>query len=407
MSSNNVAVSVRNLSKSYQIAHNAANHTTLGEVLFSRLKKPLQQVEREEFWALKDLSFDIKRGDVVGIIGRNGAGKSTLLKILSQITEPTRGKVELYGRVGSLLEVGTGFHAELTGRENIFLNGSVLGMQRREIQRQFDAIVAFAGVEKFLDTPVKRYSSGMSVRLAFAVAAHLEPEIMIVDEVLSVGDADFQQKCLGKISEIAASGRTVLFVSHHLHTVTNLCNVGLVLANGQFVFQGQSEEAVHLYMQSLSRRTRYDDAPEHRAGSGEYRVITAAPAKAVFDSNEPKVFRFRAEQRGAPTKGLIMRARVVSDVGNPLVYCDSRFVNEWLAEGEAVEGEFCFTTPWLPPGDYWLDLMLASPLNDVDIYEKACSFTISPVLPYHYTAGEEVLSRGLMLADFTWKSQAV
>lgn len=234
MSSKDLAVSVRGLSKSYTIAHNAEKHTTLGEAMLHRLKNPLQRLDKETFWALKDLDFDIEQGDVVGIIGRNGAGKSTLLKILSQITEPTKGEIKLFGRVGSLLEVGTGFHPELTGRENIFLNGAILGMRKSEIQRQFDAIVDFAEVDQFLDTPVKRYSSGMYVRLAFAVAAHLNPEILIVDEVLAVGDAQFQKKCLGKMGEVSREGgKTVLFVSHNMAAVRELCNSVILLQKGR------------------------------------------------------------------------------------------------------------------------------------------------------------------------------
>ena len=203
----------------------------------------------EEFWALKDVSFELRQGDVVGIVGRNGAGKSTLLKILSRITEPTSGRIEINGRIASLLEVGTGFHAELTGRENIFLNGAILGMSRAEIRRKFDEIVAFSEVEKFLDTPVKRYSSGMYVRLAFAVAAHLEPEILIVDEVLAVGDAAFQKKCLGKMQEVSQNqGRTVLFVSHHIASVQLLCNRGLLLAQGQVQKFGSTAEVVESYL---------------------------------------------------------------------------------------------------------------------------------------------------------------
>ena len=194
--------------------------------------------KRETFWALKDISFEVKDGEVLGIIGRNGAGKSTLLKILSRITKPTTGSADVYGRVGSLLEVGTGFHPELTGRENIFLNGAILGMTRREIQRRFDEIVAFAEVEQFLDTPVKRYSSGMYMRLAFAVAAHLEPEILVVDEVLAVGDAAFQKKCLGKMSDVAHSGRTVLFVSHNLAAVERICDTAVFLQNGRIAATG-------------------------------------------------------------------------------------------------------------------------------------------------------------------------
>jgi homopolymeric O-antigen transport system ATP-binding protein len=202
----------------------------------------------EEFWALRDVSFEVRRGEVVGVIGRNGAGKSTLLKVLSRITEPSAGRVTIEGRVASLLEVGTGFHPELTGRENIFLNGAILGMTQAEIRRKFDQIVAFAEVERFLDTPVKRYSSGMYVRLAFAVAAHLEPEIIIVDEVLAVGDAEFQKKCLGKMSEIAGAGRTVLFVSHNMASIQALCPRSLFLASGMLIGSGPSEEIVATYL---------------------------------------------------------------------------------------------------------------------------------------------------------------
>ncbi|NCW26792.1 MAG: ABC transporter ATP-binding protein [Verrucomicrobia bacterium] len=208
---------------------------------------------KEEFWALKDVSFEVKRGEVVGIIGRNGAGKSTLLKILSRITEPTEGRVTLRGRVASLLEVGTGFHPELTGRENIFLNGAILGMSKAEIRKKFDEIVAFAEVERFLDTPVKRYSSGMYVRLAFAVAAHLEPEILVVDEVLAVGDAEFQKKCLGKMKDVATGGRTVLFVSHNMHAVRRLCSSGIFLQSGRLMQKGELEPIVRMYEGSFQQ----------------------------------------------------------------------------------------------------------------------------------------------------------
>ena len=243
-----VAVSVRGLSKAYTIAHNAEKHTTAGEALMHRLKNPLAKLETETFWALKDVDFDIQKGDVVGIIGRNGAGKSTLLKILSRITEPTTGQIDLYGRVGSLLEVGTGFHPELTGRENVYLNGAILGMAKSEIARQFDAIVDFSGTEQFLDTPVKRYSSGMYVRLAFAVAAHLNPEILIVDEVLAVGDAEFQKKCMGKMQDVAESGRTVLFVSHNTQAISTLTQSCLYLKQGEPKFFGPTEETLGIYL---------------------------------------------------------------------------------------------------------------------------------------------------------------
>src|SRR6185436_19287237 len=222
-------IRVENLSKQYTIGAKTEPYATLRESIVRAARKPIDMVRRNgkaentKFWALKDVNFDVMPGEVVGIIGRNGAGKSTLLKVLSRITEPTTGRVELYGRVGSLLEVGTGFHPELTGRENIFMNGAILGMRRRDIARQFDPIVEFAEVEKFIDTPVKRYSSGMYVRLAFAVAAHLEPEILVIDEVLAVGDAAFQKKCLGRMRDVASTGRTVIFVSHNMAAVSSLC----------------------------------------------------------------------------------------------------------------------------------------------------------------------------------------
>jgi lipopolysaccharide transport system ATP-binding protein len=249
MSKSDIAVSVRGLSKAYTIAHNDERQVTLAEQMLHRLRNPFKRAQTETFWALKDVEFDIKKGDVVGIIGRNGAGKSTLLKILSRITEPTAGEIRLYGRVGSLLEVGTGFHPELTGRENIYLNGQILGMRRKEIDKQFDAIVAFAEIEKFLDTPVKRYSSGMYVRLAFSVAAHLNPEILIVDEVLAVGDSAFQKRCLGKMQEVSRDeGRTVIFVSHNMGAITRLCNRAITLERGRLKFQGWPDEAVNAYL---------------------------------------------------------------------------------------------------------------------------------------------------------------
>ena len=250
MSSSDIAVSICNLSKAYTIAHDLEEHTTLAETIISRLKNPLRRARTETFWALKDVSFDIKKGEVVGIIGRNGAGKSTLLKILCRITEPTTGEIELFGRVGSLLEVGTGFHPELTGRENVYLNGAILGMAKSEIKKQFDAIVDFAGVEQFLDTPVKRYSSGMYVRLAFAVAAHLNSEILIIDEVLAVGDMKFQAKCLGKMHDVATGGRTVLFVSHNLGAVSTLTHSCAYLEKGVLKFVGATQDAIKQYAEA-------------------------------------------------------------------------------------------------------------------------------------------------------------
>lgn len=277
-------IEVSNLSKAFIISHegNKESYTSLRDVMSKRTKKlfsfsksPI--ISREKFWALNDVNFEIEQGDRVGIIGRNGAGKSTLLKILSRITEPTKGSIKICGRVASLLEVGTGFHPELTGRENIFLNGAILGMGRNEIKRKFDEIVDFSGVEKFLDTPVKRYSSGMYVRLAFAVAAHLEPEILIVDEVLAVGDAEFQKKCLGKMKEVSGTeGRTVLFVSHNMAAVKTLCNKGIVLSKGTKSFEGTAGEAVNFYQAAGQYNDRFDFEEENLAeapGNDNIRVV--------------------------------------------------------------------------------------------------------------------------------------
>ncbi len=261
-----------------------------------------KHLKAEEFWALKDISFDLEQGQAVGIIGKNGAGKSTLLKILSRITEPTKGKAVIRGRVSSLLEVGTGFHPELTGRENIFLNGTILGMTRKEVRTKFDEIVAFSGIEDFLDTPVKRYSSGMSVRLAFSVAAHLEPEIMIIDEVLAVGDADFQKKCIGKMGEVTRSGRTILFVSHNMAAVQSLCDHGILLSDGQIEYQGEVQECVKKYFEKgissasqipiLERTDRQGDGPVRVK---EVRVIVDKQETQPIRTGNNVIFRFELD----------------------------------------------------------------------------------------------------------------
>ena len=252
------AITVEGLSKRYRIGQYHSAYGTLRDSIsdaVGRLKKRELKSHYEEIWALKDVSFEVAEGGVLGIVGRNGAGKSTLLKILTRITTPTEGRATLRGHVGSLLEVGTGFHPELTGRENVYLNGSVLGMKRREIARKFDEIVEFSGVQAFIDTPVKRYSSGMSVRLAFAVAAHLEPEVLLVDEVLAVGDAEFQRRCLGRMEELSNSGRTVLFVSHQMQSVAQLCDRALQLEDGRIVDDGPAEEVVARYLQKVGGST--------------------------------------------------------------------------------------------------------------------------------------------------------
>jgi lipopolysaccharide transport system ATP-binding protein len=270
----NLAIRVENVGKKYRIGTKKTDQLTMREAMMEFAKSPIRRFSRgsgsqpttkyKEIWALKDVSFDVKVGEVVGVIGSNGAGKSTLFKILSRITKPTTGLIDIYGRVGSLLEVGTGFHQELTGRENVYLNGTILGMQRTEIERRFDEIVAFSGIEKFIDTPVKFYSSGMYVRLAFSVAAHLEAEIMLVDEVLSVGDLEFRQKCLRKIDELAGGGRTVLFISHNLTAVKALCERAMWLVDGHIAAEGEASTVVDLFSkdfhdtQSIQTRTKIE-----------------------------------------------------------------------------------------------------------------------------------------------------
>jgi lipopolysaccharide transport system ATP-binding protein len=280
-----IVIRAERLSKLYKIGVLKQRHDTLRDQLvhsvkslFSRNGRYSHQLPPESsidtIWALRDLSFEVKQGEVVGLVGRNGAGKSTLLKILSRITEPTSGRAEIYGRVGSLLEVGTGFHAELTGRENVYLNGAILGMRRAEINRKFDEIVAFAETEKFIDTPVKRYSSGMYVRLAFAVAAHLEPEILVVDEVLAVGDVAFQKKCLGKMADIARQGRTVLFVSHNMAAVQGLCSRACLLSAGQIIGEGLPTEVVRRYVAETSQASLASlEERKDRQGTGKIRFV--------------------------------------------------------------------------------------------------------------------------------------
>jgi lipopolysaccharide transport system ATP-binding protein len=283
-------IRVENLSKQYRIGARQAPYLTLRESIISAARSPLNwfrrngHSEQDTIWALKDVNFEVMPGEVVGIIGRNGAGKSTLLKILSRITEPTTGQVDLYGRVGSLLEVGTGFHAELSGRENIYLNGAILGMKRSEIDQKFDEIVAFAEVEKFIDTPVKHYSSGMHMRLAFAVAAHLEPEVLVVDEVLAVGDAVFQQKCIGKMRQVATLGRTVLFVSHNMAAIRSLCSRVCVINKGVLVSDNGVDEGISAYT-SLTRVEASDTWK--RMGKKEGAALMIESVRALLTGRQP------------------------------------------------------------------------------------------------------------------------
>jgi lipopolysaccharide transport system ATP-binding protein len=305
-----VIIQSEGLGKKYRIGHRSPQvHVALRDVLAQQghnLLRSLRDVvagraliegdRHEDFWALRDVNFEIRRGDVVGIIGRNGAGKSTLLKVLSRITEPSEGRLTIHGRIASLLEVGTGFHPDLTGRENIYLNGAILGMNRSEIRRKFDEIVSFAGIEKFLDTPVKRYSSGMYVRLAFSVAAHLEPEILVVDEVLAVGDAEFQQKCLGKMHDVAGEGRTVLFVSHNMNAVASLCQKGILLQNGTVHHSGAIKDVIDVYASDNQSTALYADLHEsERRRNSRKPIFTEIKISGTDDNYITNGGKFRVD----------------------------------------------------------------------------------------------------------------
>lgn len=327
MAETDIVIRAENLSKLYMIGQQQAErHSTLRDKMSASFRsvfngKTATQKAEEEFWALKDISFEINRGDVVGIIGRNGAGKSTLLKILSRITEPSKGRVSIEGRVASLLEVGTGFHPELTGRENIFLNGAILGMTRAEIRRKFDEIVAFSEIERFLDTPVKRYSSGMYVRLAFAIAAHLEPEIIVIDEVLAVGDAEFRKKCLGKMNDLATGdGRTVLFVSHDISAITTLTHRCLLLRQGQIQFDGPTSEATALYMSDRQQAGHYINSdtskPFPRIESVEVKTSETGEVQASGKPMEIKITIAHPQ----PIRGACLSFQIINQLQQPATH---------------------------------------------------------------------------------------
>lgn len=367
----NIAIKTSGLGKKYLIGHQAERATTLRDSLaqsaaamrrnLGRTLKGQQLLagdEIEEFWALRDLDFEIPRGDVMGIVGRNGAGKSTLLKILSRITDPTTGRVEINGRVASLLEVGTGFHPELTGRENIFLNGAILGMSRAEIRRKLDEIVAFSGVEKFLDTPVKRYSSGMSVRLAFSVAAHLEPEILIVDEVLAVGDAEFQRKSLGKMEQVANEGRTVLIVSHNQGSLRSLCKSGMLLQRGELLMTGTIDEVLTRYAgdHAADARAVDDDGVDGFAFT-EFRIDSPAAAARMAISGAPceLVVGYRCDPTRTPdlTLGIVL----LDAFGNRLSLLSSGDFNKVYTAQPEGEVRVAFNRMPLAAGRYGLNLV--------------------------------------------------
>src|SRR5271165_840834 len=399
-------IAVENLSKRYLVEHSPSaqgykRYTALREVIGQKLgnfacnalavtrgRQVFQSCELEEFWALKDVSFEVHEGELLGIIGRNGAGKSTLLKILSRITDPTSGRITLRGRVASLLEVGTGFHPELTGRENIFLNGAVLGMSRAEIRKKFDEIVAFAEVDKFLDTPVKRYSSGMYVRLAFAVAAHLEPEILIVDEVLAVGDAEFQKKCLGKMNDVSRrDGRTVLFVSHNMAAVTQLTERAILLSHGSIAHSGDCQSVVEFYLAENRGRgvVEFDVRNNRRQyhATGDARIISLRFNRSSphFGFNEPLSFcvGIKAERHIARIRA---NMTVFTREGTPVGCAEGPEITG-LAAGEQREMRLTLPSFGLSPGSYYCGVSIGrgdhfTGLKDYDILTETLFFDVMP-----------------------------
>jgi lipopolysaccharide transport system ATP-binding protein len=410
------AIRAENLSKCYRLRRGPRGGANLTEALvggakafWNRLRRPAANGTGEDFWALKDVSFDVKPGECVGIIGRNGAGKSTLLKVLSRIAEPTTGRAEVRGRMGSLLEVGTGFHPELTGRENVFLNGSILGMSRAEIRKKFDAIVEFAGVERFLDTPVKRYSSGMYVRLAFAVAVHLEPEILVVDEVLAVGDAGFQQKCFRKMEEVRRAGRTVLVVSHNLGAIQTLCTRALHLERGGVVGDDEPAAEVARYLarllvasrEPLSDRTDREGAGTVRVTSFGYQDGRGSPVESAVCGDELRVV-VGCESADADLPVELVALSCWSADGAKLFHVDTAQRGATLT-GSGRTREYVCRIPRLPlaPGLYhWNVLVSAGGRMQDHVYSAA---TLDVLPGDFYRTGQSTPSAGgAVLVDHDW-----
>jgi lipopolysaccharide transport system ATP-binding protein len=381
-------IKVDGVSKRYRVGE-GKSYGTLRESIVNRLQAPFRSLDRSRgephFWALRGVGFEVHLGEVLGLIGNNGAGKSTLLKILSRITRPTTGLIELRGRVGSLLEVGTGFHPELTGRDNIFLNGSILGMRRAEIVSKFDEIVNFSGVEKFIDTPVKRYSSGMYVRLAFAVAAHLQPEILLIDEVLAVGDAEFQKKCLGKMGEVARAGRTIVFISHNMTAIEALCDRCVLLKGGIIEASGPTNEVIRGYMASMVQRNSGTVSlvshPGRRAGSVQSMTSVTLSSEGkqpipAVPMGSPLSFNvsFEHEKPFSPVLGVVVK----SSRGVPILPINNKFIGGYQFAQDVRRGTISchIDVLALMPGSYSVDLWFGDRHNDFDIVFDAISFEV-------------------------------
>jgi lipopolysaccharide transport system ATP-binding protein len=390
---------IQNVSKRFKINHQAS-YLSLREKLTGFFKP---REKKEDFWALNDISFTVNAGESIGIIGRNGAGKSTLLKILSRITPPTTGRIVSRGRIASLLEVGTGFHQELTGRENIFMNGSILGMKRSEIISKFDEIVAFSGTENFLDTPIKHYSSGMQLRLAFAVAAHLDPEILIIDEVLAVGDAEFQKKCLGKMNEVVRNGRTILFVSHNLVALQNLCSKGILLQNGEVHSIGSSASIIENYA-ALSQKPIVHSANLAQLSRNTYLgnilFSSITMGRPILKFNEHISFFVKVvAQAAVQPLDLNIAAAILDKNGLCLIHASNDFVGKKIMfSGPEAEYEFVISNI-LRPGTYSITLFLRAKGVIQDWLTDIFSFEVEDNNPYRYPNNESI--HGIIFPDFS------
>jgi len=413
-------IEIKNVSKKYQIKHQQGGYVALRDVIANVAKSPFKffkhkakviigKESEEEFWALKDVNFNIERGDTIGVIGHNGAGKSTLLKILTGITPPTEGEIIMRGRVASLLEVGTGFHPELTGRENIFLNGAILGMSKKEITAKFDEIVKFSGVEKFLDTPVKRYSSGMYVRLAFSVAAHMEPDILLVDEVLAVGDADFQKKCLGKMDEVTKqAGRTIIFVSHNLSAIQSLCNKCILLKEGKISMIGETNDVIKKYIEEVDiKKQEYSGISERKIQNKLYYLskIELKNKKITtgkFESGDVMTIEISSEKE-APGDNFTVEFFLYNEQGKKISFGAANPVCQKFYKKE--DKKFtCELGPIpLTSGYYWFNFSVRVWGQERwDIWEQAIFFEITKCDPYHTNFNNPSPTNGDFIINQNW-----
>jgi lipopolysaccharide transport system ATP-binding protein len=413
--SRDVAIEVNDLSKRYEIGGDQAGYLLLTERISERLKSFGRRPKPQEFWALQDINFEVKRGETLGVIGHNGAGKSTLLKILSRITPPTTGEVRLNGRVGALLEVGTGFHPELTGRENVFLNGAILNMKRREIQSRFEEIVEFADIGPFIDTPVKRYSSGMQLRLAFSVAAHLEPEILIIDEVLSVGDLAFQQKCLGRMEAASKEGRTVVFISHTLPSVVNLCDRAIMLSEGRIAAAGRVGEVVDAYVGDVTSDLERGIRDRRRHGNGKLRLVDFHLERdgqlldsPVTGADFDMVLSFEKHTQEALRGTRVNMTIFTLSDQTPLLDLDTSQTGDSFSEiPEQGEIRCRLLRCPLPAGQYYVDVRIDAGGERLDAINHIAEITVADG-DFHRSGGthQPMIDYRTVLVDHSWSLEA-